>query len=213
MNCCIIGVGLFGYTAALKLIENGMKVCAVDKDISVISDIQDKVSYAVCLEVIDENSLKSISVETFDVIILAMGQNFEELVIIAGLLKKQFHVPTIICRASTDQQKTILNMIGIEYVILPEKESALELVDKISIGYGYFHRITDNYSLTYVSPKKSWIGMTLRELKEKYNQSIIILGKKVDQDIEEVNVFDEIVGTELFLIGGSNEKLLHMTKH
>lgn len=213
MNCCIIGIGLFGYTAALQLVENGMKVCAVDKDISVISDIQDKVSYAVCLEVIDENSLKSISADTFDVIILAMGQNFEELVIIAGLLKKQFAVPTIICRASTDQQKTILNMIGIEYVLLPEKESALELVDKISIGYGYFHRITQNYSLTYVSAKKSWIGMTIEDLKEKYNQTITILGKKVEEEIQPVRQFDKIIGTELFLIAGLNIKLLPLTKN
>lgn len=212
MNCCIIGVGLFGYTAALQLTQNGMKVCAVDKDISIISDIQDKVSYAVCLEVIDEHSLKSISADTFDIIILAMGQNFEELVIIAGLLKKKFDIPTIICRASTDQQKTILNMIGIEYVILPEKESALELIDKITIGYGYFHRITSNYSVTYVSGKKAWIGLSIQELEEKYNHEITVLGKKIENEIERLSPFEEIVGNELFLIAGENTLLLQITK-
>lgn len=213
MNCCIIGIGQFGHTTALQLVENGQKVCAVDKDITIISNIQDKVSYAVCLEVIDENSLKSIGINTFDIVVLAMGQNFQELVIIAGLLKKKFNIPTIICRASNDQQKTILHMIGIEYVILPEKESALQLVDKITIGYGYFHRITTNYSVTYISPKKSWIGMTIDELNAKYDNKIIILGKKINDDIEKLSAYNEIIGTELLVLAGENSFLFQITKY
>lgn len=212
MNCCVIGIGQFGYTAVLQLIENGMKVCAVDKDMAVINNIQDKVSYALCLEVIDEQSLKNIGVDTFDIVILAMGQNFEELVIIAGLLKKKCNVPTIICRASNDQQKIILGMIGIEYIILPEKESALRLVDKISIGYGYFYRITENYSVTHLSVKKSWIGLSIEEVLEQYGEGVLCLGKKVDEMIEKLSVYYKINGNETLVFAGENSLLFQMTK-
>jgi trk system potassium uptake protein TrkA len=209
MNCCIIGIGQFGHAAALKLIENGNQVCVVDKDINIISSIQDKVSYAVCLEVIDEKSLAMIGVNTFNVIILAMGQCFEELIILAGLLKKKFNVPLIICRANNDQQKTILHMVGIDYIVLPEKESALQLVDRISVDYGYFHRIADNYSLNYVHCKKSWIGLSILDLKMKYHQ-INFLGKKAQSDIEEVSDNYICEGNEILIWSGYNEFLAAM---
>jgi trk system potassium uptake protein TrkA len=209
MNCCIIGIGQFGYAAALKLIENGNQVCVVDKDINIISNIQDKVSYAVCLEVIDEKSLTIIGVDTFDVIILAMGQCFEELVILAGLLKKTFSVPLIICRANNDQQKTILHMIGIEYIILPEKESALQLVDRISVGYGYFYRIADNYSLNYVNCKKAWVGFSVLDLKNKYS-NIYLLGKKAQSEIEVIDDYYVCEGNEILIWSGENKYLLEI---
>ncbi len=207
MNCCIIGIGQFGHAAALQLIENGNQVCVIDKNISIISNIQDKVSYSFCLEILDEQSLSMVEINTFDVIILTMGHNFEQLVIIAGLLKKKFLVPLIICRANNDQQKTILHMIGIEYVILPEKESALQLVDRISIGYGYFNRIADNYSLNYIHCKKSWVGLSFIEIKKKY-ANIFLLGKKVESEIEAVLDYDICEGNELLVFCGENRYLL-----
>jgi trk system potassium uptake protein TrkA len=209
MNCCIIGIGQFGHAAALQLIENGNQVCVIDKNISIISNIQDRVSYALCLEVIDEQSLSMIDINTFDVIILAMGQNFEQLVIIAGLLKKKFSVPLIICRANNDQQKTILHMIGIEYIILPEKESALQLIDRISIGYGYFNRIADNYSLNYIHCKKSWVGLTISEIKEKY-ENIFLLGKKIQSEIIPLEDYYLCEGNEILIFCGENRFLLEI---
>lgn len=206
MNCCIIGIGQFGYEAALQLIENGNQVYAVDKDINIINQIQDRVSYAVCIEIKDEKSLSLIGIDTFDTIILAMGENFEQLVIIAGLLKKNFDVPLIICRANNDQQKTILHMIGIEYIILPEKESALQLVDRISIGFGYFYRIAQNYSLTYMHCKKNWIGSTIEELQDKFSKTSI-LGKKNQSDIQLIDKNYVLTGNEIIVISGYNKDL------
>lgn len=211
MNCCVIGIGQFGYTAAIQLVENGVQVCAVDRDISIINKIEDKVSYAVCLEVIDENSLKNIGIDTFDIIILAMGQNFEELIIIAGLLKKKFKIPCIICRASNDQQKIILSMLGIEYIILPEKESALQMVDKISIGYGYFYRISNNYSVSYINAKKSWVGLSINDLKAKL-ENVTILGKKIENDIESVLSHGLIQIDDILVFSGENKSLFQITK-
>jgi trk system potassium uptake protein TrkA len=207
MNCCIIGIGQFGYAAALQLIENGNQVCVIDKNISIISNIQDKVSYALCLEVTDEQSLSMIDINTFDVIILAMGQNFEQLVIMAGLLKKKFAVPLIICRANNDQQKTILHMIGIEYIILPEKESALQLIDRISVGYGYFNRIADNYSLNYIHCKKAWVDLTIGEIKEKYSH-VYLLGKKSQSEIEIIEDSYICQGNEILIFCGENKYLI-----
>lgn len=207
MNCCIIGIGQFGYAAALQLIENGNQVCVIDKNISIISNIQDKVSYAICLDVMDEQSLAMIDINTFDVIILAMGNNFEQLVIIAGLLRKKFSIPLIICRANNDQQKIILHMIGIEYIVLPEKESALQLIDRISVGYGYFNRIADNYSLNYIHCKKSWINMTIEEIKNRH-PDIYLLGKKTQSEIEKLEDYYICEGNEILIFCGENKYLI-----
>jgi trk system potassium uptake protein TrkA len=209
MNCCVIGIGQFGLAAAVGLLENNNHVCVVDKDISIISNIQDKFSYAICMDVVDEQSLQSIGIDTYDVVIIAMGQSFEELVIIAGILKKKFSIPMIICRANNDQQKIILQMIGIDFIILPEKESALNLVDKISVGYGYFHRIADNYSITYLRCKKNWIGKTKEEIEKKHPE-IVFLGIKVQSEIEMLENTYFFSGTELLVLSGLNSYLIEI---
>lgn len=209
MNCCVIGIGQFGYSVALQLIENGHDVCAIDKDIAVISEIQDKVSYTMCLEIKDEKSLELIGINTFDSVIIAIENRFENIVVIAGLIKKYYDIHLLICRASFEEQKIVLQMIGVQYIILPEKESAVQLVDRISVGFGYFYRVADNFSVTYILAKKSWVGLYCKDVKEKY-KNMVFLGKKNHMnEIELINDYDVIVGDEILLCAGCNQYLIN----
>jgi trk system potassium uptake protein TrkA len=209
MNCCVIGIGQFGYSVALQLIENGHEVCVIDKDIAIITEIQDKVSYAMCMEIKDEKSLELINIDKFDSVIIAIENKFESIVIIAGLIKKYYSIPLLICRASFEEQKIILQMIGVQYIILPERESAIQLVDRISIGFGYFYRVSENYSVTYMLPKKSWVGLTIEELQNRF-KSITFLGKKNNfNQIEVCYGQDIIIGDEILLCAGFNDDLIN----
>ena len=209
MNCCVIGIGQFGYAVTMQLVETGHDVCVIDKDIAIINEIQDKVAFAMCLDMKDEKSLELIDVDKFDTVIIAIESRFEDIVVIAGLIKKYYKVSLLICRASCQEQKIILQMIGVQYIILPEKESAIQLVDRISIGYGYFYRVAENYSVTYILPKKSWVGLYYKEIVEKY-KNIVFLGKKnnMNNSIDHIDEYDIITGDEVLLCAGYNHNLI-----
>ena len=50
------------------------------------------VTQAVCLRITDEASLRSIGIEEMDTVIVAMGENIAQSILITALLKKSFRL-------------------------------------------------------------------------------------------------------------------------
>ena len=89
MKFCVIGLGRLGYQVAVTLAENGMEVMAVDSNEGIVASIRDKVTQAICMRVTDEASMRSIGVDEMDTVIVAMGENFAQSILITALIKKK----------------------------------------------------------------------------------------------------------------------------
>ncbi|HHJ51875.1 MAG TPA: TrkA family potassium uptake protein, partial [Caldithrix abyssi] len=59
----IIGLGIFGRELAMSLIEKGAEVIAVDERMELVEEIEDKVTYAIKLDAMDEKALSSIGAD------------------------------------------------------------------------------------------------------------------------------------------------------
>src|ERR1700752_1933697 len=112
MKFCVIGVGRLGYHVAVTLADNGMEVLAVDSNEIIIDSIRDKVSQAICLRITDEDDLRNIGVADFDVVIVAMGENFAESILVTALLKQNLKIGRVITRSINKIHKNILQLIG-----------------------------------------------------------------------------------------------------
>ena len=99
MKFCVIGLGRFGYQVATALAENGMEVMAIESDEAIVASIRDAVTQAICMQVTDESSLRSVGVDEMDTVIVAMGENFAESILITALLKKRLLTKKVITRA------------------------------------------------------------------------------------------------------------------
>jgi trk system potassium uptake protein TrkA len=207
MNCCIIGLGTFGYNLAITLEKHGVKVLAIDSDIEAVKAIQDKVTHALCLHVYDEESLRSVGIDQVDIVAVAMGTNFEESILITALLKKNFSIPMVVCRSISAVHKEILELIGADHVVLPEQEAGIKLADKLSAKYGNFTRITKEYSIAHVRPHKRWIGKLISEIQLQEKYTIHLLGKRMGEIIKNVEDEYEIQGEDIFVCAGKNEDL------
>ncbi len=165
MSFCVIGIGRFGYHVATTLASHKKDVLAIDSNESIIASLRDKVTQAVCMRVTDEESLRSVGVEDIDTVIVAMGENFAQSILITALLKQKLHVPSVIARAISGMHKEILHLIGADHVVLPEQEMGVRLADKLSLTYSSFIRITENFSISHIQAPDKFIGKTLEELR------------------------------------------------
>lgn len=212
MNCCVIGIGSFGNHLCNALREDGIKVIAVDSDIDCINNIQEKVDHAFCLKVIDEESLRNIGIDNFDAVVIAIGNSFEDSIMIAAILKRKFESKYVVCRATTLQQKEILELIGVDYVVLPEQEAGIRLADRLSMKYRNMNRLTEKFSIVYINTNKKWIGKKIKDISIFNSSELTIIGKKIDEDIEKIN-FDYVLesGDILMMAGNNNylEKLIN----
>ncbi len=212
MKFCVIGLGRFGYFVATTLAENGMEILAVDSDESIIASIRDKVSQAICMRVADEEALRSIGVDEMDTVIVAMGENFAQSILVTALLKNRLHVPTVITRSISDIHREILELIGADQVILPEREMGRQLADTLSLPFKALVRLSSNFCISeQVAPEK-FIAKRLGDLALQNNYGVSCIGKKVEDTIEPMDDDYIIAPNDHLIFSGTVKELTRLAK-
>jgi len=175
MKFCVIGLGRFGYKVATTLAENGMEVIGVDSNESIISSIRDDITQAVCMRVNDEEDLRSIGVDEVDTVIVAMGENFAQSILVTALLKQKLRISNVITRSISLIHRDILKLIGADQVILPEQEVGQRLAETLSMPFNYFIKISNNFGISQLKIPDYYSGKSLNELEDIYNVKFIAI--------------------------------------
>lgn len=212
MKFCVIGVGRFGYSVATTLAENGMEVLAVDSNESIIASIRDKVTQAICMRVADEENLRSIAVDEMDTVIVAMGENFAQSILVTAILKQRLHVPTVITRSISEIHRDILQLIGADQIILPEREVGKQLADQLSLPFKSLVRITPNFAIAQIQVPESFIGKKIKEINFEKNYHVNCIGLKINDEINLVQDNYVINSGDILILGGNNRDLSKISK-
>jgi trk system potassium uptake protein TrkA len=85
----IIGLGVFGRSLAENLIQKGTEVIVVDKNMELIEEVRDLVTYAVSFDSTDEKALDSLGLKDVNVGIVCIGEDFEANLMTSVLLKQK----------------------------------------------------------------------------------------------------------------------------
>lgn len=125
----VIGLGRFGTSLALGLVERGHNVLGIDRDREHIQRLADESTQVVALDATDEDSLQAVDITSFDTVVVAIGTNFEAN-LMTTLALKSLGVRHIVCKALTPRQQTALLAVGAGHVVLPEHESARRLASE-----------------------------------------------------------------------------------
>lgn len=207
MKVGVIGLGRFGYSVATTLTEKGIEVLAIDSNESIIASIRDSVTQAVCMRVTDEASLRSIGADEMDIIIVAMGENFAQSILITALLKNRLSVPRVITRSINEIHKEIVSLIGADETIIPEQEIGVRLAEQISSPFTQFFRITTHFSMSQLQAPASFIGTELNKLDLFNNYKVRCIARKENDDFVPLDPHYVIQEGDLLLMAGKEEDL------
>src|SRR5688572_22212713 len=117
----VIGLGRFGTKIALTLSHRGAEVLAIDNDEMKVDNLRDDVAYAVTMDSTDVKALQSQRIQDVDAVVVAIGENFEALLLTTAHLQ-DMNVKRVIARAATPQQRMILEKMGVSEILSPEDE-------------------------------------------------------------------------------------------
>ena len=175
----IIGLGRFGAEMATKLYECGEEVMAIDTDESLVDKIADRVTRAVAADARDLDVLVKLGAENFDRAVVAFGSYLAASALITMNLKT-LNVPFIMCKAHDDTYREILEKLGADRVIIPERAVA----DKLALGLTHagvmeYIELSDEYGIVEMEPIDEWIGKSIRglELRSRYGTNVIAMRK------------------------------------
>ncbi len=175
----VIGLGRFGTEMAVKLYDCGEEVLAVDTDETLIDKIADRVTRAVAADARDLDILKRLGAGNFDVAVVAVGSDLAASALIT-MNMKTLGVPFIMCKAHDDTYREILEKLGADRVIIPEREMA----DKLSLGLTSagvmeYIELSDEIGIVEMAPPAAWYGKSIRQLdlRNRYGLNVIAMRK------------------------------------
>ena len=180
----VIGLGRFGAELATRLYAIGEEVMAIDLNESLIDKIADRVTKAVAADARDRDVLEKLGVDGFDRAIVAVGSDLAASALITMHLKS-LNVPFIMCKAHDDTYKDILEKLGADRVIIPEREVA----DKLALGMTHagvmeYIELSNEFGIIEMEPIPEWIGKTIRELELRTRYGVNVIAVRKDDAIK-----------------------------
>ena len=107
MKYIIIGLGNYGRVLAEELSALGHEIIGADISESRVDSIKDKVATAFVIDATDEQALSVLPLNSVDIVIVAIGENFGASVRVVALLKQK-KVAHIYARAIDMVHKAVL---------------------------------------------------------------------------------------------------------
>ncbi|MBA4150312.1 MAG: TrkA family potassium uptake protein [Verrucomicrobia bacterium] len=164
MKCAVIGLGEFGRSVAIGLARNGAEVIAADIDMKRVNRVKDEVALAIRVDASHEHALLSQGIGDVDVLIAAIGDNFEAQVLLV-VHAKQFGIKKIIARATTPDHIRVLKAVGADEVFNPEDEAARWTVQRLLItNITSYFELAEGFSIVEVEAPPGVVGKTLEQL-------------------------------------------------
>ena len=215
----VIGIGQFGFSLIKEISLLGFDCVAIDKDKDRINAIKNLISNAVNLNATDEESMKSLGLENYDVGVVAIGSDLETSILIT-LILKEIGVKEIIAKSVSDIHSRLLKKVGATTVVIPEAESGESIANKIITPTILdFVRIKEDFMLFEIHPPEHFVGKKLKEinLRNKYNVSIISIvksqpQKEIDKHIIMPGPEDKIEKDDIIILVGASEDLEKLKK-
>jgi trk system potassium uptake protein TrkA len=171
----VIGLGRFGTTLARQLCALGAQVLAIDVRNDLVQQVAEDVTHAVVGDAQDKEVLRALGVRDFDCAILAIGDDLAASVLITMNLK-ELEVPSIVCKAHDETHAKVLEKLGADRVVIPEKEYAQRLARSLnSHNVLDYIELSEDYGILEVPAPGSWIGKTLKELNVRAKLGVNII--------------------------------------
>ncbi|WKN32864.1 TrkA family potassium uptake protein [Porifericola rhodea] len=182
----VIGLGQFGMSIALTLAERGAEVIAIDKELDKIEQVKEDVAVAVSLDSTDRKALSAQNVQEVDGAVVAIGEDFESLILTTVILQ-ELKVKRIIARAANVQQRLILEKLGVEEILSPEETVGKSLAEMLlHPSIRSFLNLPDEYEIVEVDVPKRVANFTIADLKlrQEYDLNIVTI-KRVFTEVED----------------------------
>ncbi len=196
----LIGLGRFGKHIAMKLRDLNHEVMAVDRNEDLVQEILPLVTNAQIGDSTNEEFLRSLGVDNYDVCIVAIGDDFQSSLETTSLLK-ELGADMVVSRAATDVQEKFLLRNGADEVVYPEKQLARWTAIRCSADHILdYIEIDGDHAIFEVPIPKAWLGKTIGQVDIRKKFSINILAVKTGRKLDSFITPDTLLSEEKTLM-------------
>ena len=173
----VIGMGRVGTSLVRTLDSLGHDFLGIDCDEERIQDLAAEMPGAslVAADATEGTVLRDLGLEDFDGAAVVVGNNDQASVLVT-LILKDLNVPVVFSRASSVLHARVLERVGADHVVQPEREFGEHLAHRIaSPGIQDYLDLGNDEALVRMTVPAEWVGRTLKDLRlpEKNNVEVV----------------------------------------
>ncbi|WP_026905966.1 potassium channel family protein [Paucisalibacillus globulus] len=196
----VIGLGRFGGSICQELSREGMEVLAIDRDEERVNQYKHIASHAVIADSTDETTLKELGIKNIDHVIVAIGDNIQASILTTVVLV-ELGVKRITVKAQNDYHAKILDKIGADQVVHPERDMGRRIAHSIiSNNIVDYLELSDDHSIVEVKAGKKMVGKSIIELDIRAKYGCTVVAIKQGTNINVSPTPDDILTKEDILV-------------
>ncbi len=208
----VLGLGTFGESLARRLCENGCRVTGVDKNKQKVESLKNELYEAIVADVTERAALEHIDLPDADTVFISLGEGADmSPSLMAVLHARELKARRLVVKGLSIEHGKILKTLGVERVVFPESEIAVELADRTTWPNVLdYLPIDPDYSFVEMAVPDSVVGKTLLEadLRRKYNVWIIAIKEALTGHLQmfpDPNI--RFTGDQILMMVGGHEDL------
>lgn len=210
----VIGLGRFGGSICEELSVEGMKVLAIDCDETKVNEFKDIATHAVIADSTDEKVLKELGINNVDHVIVAIGDDIQASILTTVILA-DMNVEKITVKAQSDYHEKILNKIGADHVVHPERDMGKKIAHSlISSNILDYLDLSDDYSMVEVKAGKKMLGKSLIELdiRAKFGCNVVAIKHDKEMNVSPRANY-QLQAEDVLIVIGADDDISKFEKH
>jgi trk system potassium uptake protein len=198
----VIGLGRFGSSLAMELMQRGWDVLGIDEDAQLVQKVSDELTHSAVADCTDMEVLRQLGVYEFSSTVVGIGTDVEASILVASNLLEA-GVPNIWAKAISRQHGQILERLGIHHVVLPEHEMGERVAHLVTGRMLDFIEFDDDYALIKTVAPDSATGVPLGESGVRSEHGVTVVGiKQAGQDFTYATAETVVAKGDVIIVTG-----------
>ena len=174
-------MGLVGRSLVKTLYSLGHDVLAIDRDEDLIQDLSNEMPDVdlVTADATEAQVLRDLGLEQFDGAAVTIGEGSAEAGVLVTLVLKDLEIPMVFSRANNELHARVLERVGADHVIQPEKEFGEFLARQMALpGIQDYLELGQDEALIEIEVPDGWVGKSLADLQLHRKKDLTVLAIK-----------------------------------
>lgn len=213
----VVGLGRFGKNVASTLHENGHDVLGIDTSLEEVQTVIDEkiITNAMQINATDTVTLKKLELEKFAAVVVCIGTDIENSVLICATLK-DLNVNKIVAKASNAVHGKILERLGVEQIIYPEAEMGRRVAKEL-IGLNFLEKfaLSETFSIAEIPlpDKYSEGSLADTDIRSKHHLNILAIRRAGGQFNVSPTPKTQLQKDDYILVLGTHEDIDEFKKN
>src|SRR5699024_2831154 len=169
---------------------------------------------AVIADSTDESTLKELGLKNIDHVIVAIGDNIQASILTTVILT-DLGINMITVKANNDYHEKILNKIGAQQVVHPERDMGKRIAHNIiSNSVLEYRQLSDEHRIVEVKAGKKMLAKSLVDLDIRANYGSNVVAIKRGHDINvSPSAEDTLKANDVLIVIGADQDISRFEKH